>query len=128
MATFRYEFASIILVEAAFFGDKTTAAKYGISPRTIHRYRKRLNEDAQLSALVKIKKDRMEQEWAKEMPAAIRASIDFLRKAANSAKTDDPDAIHAVAGALKILSEVAMTKKVIDARLAGQNRQTNETA
>ena len=128
MSSFRYEFASIVIVEAAFFGDKPTAAKYGISPRTIHRYRKRLNEDAQLSALVKIKKDLMEQEWAKDMPAAIRASIEFLRKAANNAKTDDPDAIHAVAGALKILSEVALTKRVIDARLIGSDRQANEAA
>ena len=128
MTRFKYEFASIVLVEAAFFGDKPTAAKYGIATRTIHRYRKRLNEDAQLSALVKVKKDLMEQEWAEEMPAAIRASIEFLRKAATEAKATDPDVIHAIAGALKILSDVAMTKKVIDARLTGQNRQANETA
>ena len=126
MGNFKYELASIILVEAVFFGDKTTAAKYGISTRTIRNYRKRLSEDAKFSALFQEKKEHAEQEWAHEMPAAIRASIDFLRKAANSAKTDDPDAIHAVAGALKILSEVAITKQVIDARLTVSNRKTNE--
>lgn len=128
MTRFKYEFASIVLVEAAFFGDKPTAAKYGVSLRSIHNYRKRLNEDTKLAELFRIKKDQMEQEWAEEMPAAIRASIEFLRKAATEAKTTDPDVIHAIAGALKILSDVAMTKKVIDARLAGSNRQANETA
>lgn len=127
MPRFNNELAAIILVESVFFGDKTTAAKYGISTRTIRNYRKRLNEDTQFSASFQEKKERMEREWAHEMPAAIRASIEFLRKAANDAKTDDPDAIHAVAGALKILSEVALTKEIIDARLTVSNRQTNET-
>lgn len=116
------ELTAMILVESSYFGDKRTAKKFGISDRTIRNYRQRLNSDEELAKIFREKNDLSAQEWAHEMPAAIRAAIDFLRRASQEAKTDDPECIHAVAGALKILSDVEITKQVIDARFAGAYR------
>lgn len=127
MPAFNYELASTVLVEAAYQGDKVTAKKYGITERTIRNYRKRLDEDKRLSAFFQDKKERMEQRWADELPGAIRAAINYLQGAAQDADRRNPDAIHAVAGALKILSDVALTKEVLDARLARQHRSQDET-
>lgn len=122
MPTFNYELASTVLVEAAYQGDDVAAKKYGVSVRSVRRWRKRIDEDERLASFVRIKKDRMEQRWADELPSAIRASITYLQNAAQEVNKRDPDAIHAVAGALKILSDVALTKEVLDARLAKQHR------
>jgi transposase-like protein len=127
MPAFNYDLASVVLVEAAFLGDKATSKKFGISTRTLQRWRKRLNEDGRLSSFVAQRKKELDKAWAEEMPIAIKASIDFIRRAAQEAAPNDPDAIHSIAGALKILSEVAMTREVLDARLARQNRQANQT-
>lgn len=120
MPSFNCERAAIILVEAAFFGDKPTARKFGVTTRTIQNYRQRLEEDDELSAFFTIKKQRFEDEWADELPAAIRASIRFLARAAQEANPMDPNVIHSVAGALKILADVTLTKQVLDARLTGR--------
>lgn len=112
--------AAMILVEAAYYGDKKTAEKHGISERTISNYRSRLAEDGELSVFFHIKKQEFEDKWADELPAAIRAGIQYLAKAANEADPKDPKAIYSIAGALKILADVALTKKVLDARITGR--------
>lgn len=115
-----YERAATILVEAAFSNDKTAAEKYGVTTRTVQRYRDRLETDDELALLVAIKKQRFEDGWADELSGAIRSSIRFLQRAANEADPKDPAVIHAVAGSLKILADVTLTKKVLDARLTGR--------
>lgn len=116
---FRYELAAQILAEAAVLGDHDTVRRHGISLRTLQRYRQRLAKDPKLAESVARKKAVLEREWATELAPAIRQTILFLRRAAQEADPRDPHAIHAVAGALKILADVAMTQKVLDARLAG---------
>ena len=115
---FDYDRAATILIEAAYYGDQKTAARWDISERTIYRYRERLGRDDKLSDFVKRKKAAFERGWADELPSSIRAGIDYLKRAAQSADASNPEAIHAVAGALKIQTEVALTKDVLDARLA----------
>jgi hypothetical protein len=108
-----------ILVEAAYHGDKETAGRWSITTRTIQRYRERLNEDSELSQTVALKKQQYEADWANEIPGAIRSAVRFLQRASNEANPKDPDTIHAVAGALKILAEVGITKAILDVRLSG---------
>lgn len=70
-----------------------------------------------MSQVVAIKKAQFEQEWATEIPTAIRAGIHFLGEAARQADPSNPEHIHAVAGAVKILAEVGLTKEILDAKL-----------
>lgn len=118
-----YDRVASILIEAAFFGEKQTAQRWGITDRTILNYRKRLDEDSELSDIFILKKTAFESEWASEIPASIRAGIRFLGEAAKKADPTNPEVIHAVAGAVKILAEVGLTKEIIDARLGRHNRE-----
>lgn len=119
---FNYERAATVLAETAFMDEATVLQRYGISSMTLSRYRKRMQSDPNLLQFVIAKKAALEREWANELAPAIREAIRFLQRAAREADPSDPNAIHAVAGALKILSEVSMTKEVIGARLAGADR------
>lgn len=125
---FNYERAATVLAETAFTDEATVLQRYGISSMTLSRYRKRLQTDHKLLEFVSLKKSSLEREWASELAPAIREAIRFLQRAARDADSSDPAAIHAVAGALKILSETAMTKEVINARLVGQDRPQREEA
>jgi hypothetical protein len=113
--------AAKILVDASTMGDAAAALKWGIAAETISRYRRKLESDPELSKEIKAKKRLQDQAWADDIPAALTAAIDYLKRASQDADTRDPDAIHAVAGAAKILSEIAITREVIDARLAEQD-------
>jgi len=128
MAPFNYERAGAALAEAAFYGDTQAAEHFGISIRSIQRYRKRLKEDDKLASVVVEKKRILEEAWADELPGAIGSAVEFLHRAGKEADPTDPDAIHSVAGALKILSQVAMTRKVIDARLSKADRPSGPGA
>lgn len=126
MPTFNYDLAGTVLVDAAYMGDKEAAQKNGVSTRSIRRWRERLECDPLLAASVRKKKTLADQEWASELPSAIRAAIRFIRESAKESKVGDPKATAVISEALAILAEVAMTRQIIDARLAGQDRQTNQ--
>lgn len=116
-----YPVIASILVEALFFGDKQTATRYKISQRSINRYRKMMADNEKLSSQVILKKQQFEDNWVEEIPAAIRAGLRFLLKAAQEADHKNPETIHAVAGAMKIIAEIGLTKDVIDAKLGRYN-------
>lgn len=126
MPAFNYDLASSALVDAAYMGDKEAAQKHGVTTRTIRNWRNRLETDARFSSFFREKKILSDQEWANELPSAIRAAIRFIRESAKELKQGDPKATEVVADALSILAEVALTKEILDARLAGQNRQTSQ--
>lgn len=116
--------AAMILLDAATMGDRATVEKYDISSRTLQRYRSRLANDQELTALVAHKKAEQDKQWASEIPGAIAACIKFIANASQNLKPDDPEAVHAIAGAMKILSEIAMTREVIEARLSAMENPT----
>lgn len=112
-----------VLVEATMAGPKGDAkicARHGISIRTLQNYRKRLESDDELARICAEKKAVAIESWSQEVPAAMRASVDFLRRAAESGDPSDPQMVHSIAGSLKMLSEVAATWKVLDARISRQ--------
>lgn len=117
-----YDRVASVLVEAAFFGDSQAANRWGITERTVRRYRSKMGDDDELSSIVQVKKENFEQNWAEEIPAAIRSATRFLMTASVEADPKDPQAIHAVAGAMKIMAEVGLTKEILDVRLGRYDR------
>ena len=109
-------------------GDRAACKKHEISLRSLQRYRQKLDGDPRLSQAVAEKKAIQDKAWADEIPTAIAAGIRFLTRASQECKASNPEAVHAIAGAIKILSEVSMTRQIIDARLAGQDRQDDSEA
>ncbi len=120
--------ATSVLVEAVFFGDKEAARRYGLTTRTVENYRRRVNTDESFSVLFLQKKREFEKGWVEEIPLAIRAGTRFLLKAFQEADHKDPIVIHAVAGAMKILTEIGLAKEIIDVRLGEYSRQNGEAS
>jgi hypothetical protein len=120
--------AARILVDCAVScaTDSETAAKYGISARSLLNWRKKLDTDPEFSRLFQALKAQAEGEWASSLAPAIRRSIEFLGGATSKLDAREPASVHAAAGALKILADVALTKSVLDARLAGQRQPADE--
>lgn len=98
--------------------DRKTAERHGITDRTLRNWRARLDSDPELSELFRSKKATASEGWADEVPGAMRASVAFLRSAAEQGDPTDPDMVHSIAGSMKLLSEVAATWKLLDQRLA----------
>jgi len=119
--------AARLLVEADLFGDDVAAKRHNVSDKTVRRYRKLQQTCPELGQLVREKAAAgiealhgdPDGDWCKDLGPAIREQIAFLRKAAQAVDPSDPKAIYSVAGALKILADVALTSRVLDARIAG---------
>lgn len=122
-----YDRVALILVEATYHNDRTVAKNWSISQKTIYNYRKRLANDSGLAELYRLKKSEFERNWGNGVSAAIISALDFIKRASQEADPKNPEAIHAIAGALKLVAEVGLTKEVIDARLAEYHRSKGET-
>jgi transposase-like protein len=107
-----------IVAEAVSAGDETTCAKYDISQRTLNRWRLQLQDDPKLAQFVLERKAQVERDWVADLPDAISKAIDFLARAAANNSTTDPAMVHSIAGALKILNDVSMGRKMLDARIS----------
>lgn len=132
MSKFNADFAATVLLEAAFTTDKAVCVKYGITDRTLRNYRQRLAADANFSAIFHTKKESVDKAWADELGTALRKGIRLIAECADGFGQDEqmykrnPELIAAIAGAVKICAEVYYTGKVIDARLAGQDRSAGQ--
>lgn len=107
-----------VLVAAFLNGDRKTAERYGVTDRTLRNWRKLLDSEPKLSELFRAKKAQASEGWANEVPGAIRSAVTFLRRAAEEGDCRDPNMVHSIAGAMKLLSETAATWRLLDARLA----------
>lgn len=117
--TQRLERIAEILVDAYLsHDDRKTAARYGITDRTIRNWRRLLDTNVELSEFFRLKKAKASEGWADEVPGALRAAVGFLRQAAENGDPKDPQMVHSIAGAMKLLSEVSATWKLLDARMA----------
>ena len=121
---FNPERAAAILLEAMLTSDKAAVENHGITARTLFNWRERLYSDSTFSDIFRHKKDAAERDWASSLAPAIRDGIDFLARAGREANHKDPEVIHAIAGALKILTTTATKKEVLDATL---NRARSST-
>lgn len=114
------------MVDAAYLGDAPAAQKWGLSERTVQNYRARLAQDSRLALSFHEKRQLVEQDWAAELPAAIRAGAAFIRRAAEQGDPTDPDMVHAVAGGMKLVAEVLFAKRVLDARMRDDVRDSGQ--
>lgn len=121
--TFNHERAATILVDAAYLGDPKAAQRNGCSERTIRNYRDRLESDEEFAALFQKKCDVYESRWADALAEPMRAAAEFLTQAATRANVQNAEVITAIAGALKIMADVRVTKEILDVRLAQVNRR-----
>ncbi|MBD2019200.1 helix-turn-helix domain-containing protein [Leptolyngbya sp. FACHB-36] len=124
---FKYELAAIALAEAAVARDEVIAAKYGVSTRTIQRWRNRMTTDSQLACLVTLKKQQLAERWAVDAGLWLQglAGTVLGNAALPLAKGETPsDRIHSAAGAFKIISEASMGWSALnpDEEKAAQSR------
>lgn len=108
--------AARALVDAALRGDAQACASHGIALRTLQNYRKLLETDDELARFyAELSRTVTTQNWANELnvtlTTAIRKQGDLIR----GITTSSADNISAVTGAIKALSEIAITRDVLGA-------------
>lgn len=108
----------MVLLEAAYYGDKAAADRCQVSERSIRNWRQRLEIDPEFAAVFQAKKLRWEQDWASELPAALRAFLGFLVRASKEGNHRDPEMVHAIAGAFKLVADAGFAKAILDVKLA----------
>lgn len=113
-----------VLIEAAHTTDVQAAEKYKVSARSIRRWRKELDKDGDLAAIVRLKKEKVEVGWAEEAGATMLDAVKYLRRASVAA-TVDAEMVYAVAGAFKVLNEALLAKALLDVRLSAVRGQDN---
>ena len=114
---------------AAIHGDDAAAKKYKISTRTLQRARAAPSE--QLSPIVAIvaeQKAELLEKWTDSIPSALLECVAFVRKATNELDASDPQALHAIAGAIKLLSEAQMNREVLDVWIENNRASTADFA
>lgn len=115
------ELAATVLIEAVYTTDEKACERYGVSIRSLQRYRKALSKDAELAEVFASKKAAFDREWAETLPLALRSSIECIHSICARLKDDstawrNPEMIRVVAGAVLALSEVHFTGRIIDLR------------
>ena len=123
MAALNKELAAEVLLAAIFTTDEQACQKYGVSLRSLQRWRRQLADgDPELAGFVATKKAAWDAAWAEGLPAALARGLQALEKCfkeihADTSACKNPVVIHAVAGAVRIVAEIHLTSKVINARL-----------
>lgn len=118
------------LVEANIAGDDATAEKYGITVRTLRRYRAELREGGDLSDAVRYRLEQMAEadDWAHEATETIREALAFIKRYCRDTEYLGPDALEAVTGALAILVDAKIAMQLIEASLNAQRPEDDRTA
>ena len=114
-----------LLVDAASQGDALAAAKHGVSPRTVRRYRAFAEngtgrEALLLTQIVQEKRNLVDADFSDSLRTAIHELLGFLSRSAVSLDPSNPAATRVVAGALKMATNSYERILLMDARLAGR--------
>jgi len=107
------EIAARVVALATEIGDVEAAKHFGISARTVARYRAKLAEDTELSALVAEKTKEfaaVSEGWAEQACRFMSSAIDKLNTLVQQA---GPEQMRDVVGAIKIVGELEITRKVL---------------
>lgn len=124
---FDYVAMAQILAESAFFGHKRTAEKHGITTQTIRNYHRRLNnageEGERLRQLTLKAKNILTERWADRLAPAILRAIEYIEDAMTAAAQDPAvlkshEMLYSVTGAAKLLGELQLSERMLNARLA----------
>lgn len=110
---FDRELAAKVLALAAKAGDAEAAKHFRISVRSVKRYRAKMLLDTELAQAVTAKVSEFEAHskgWAEEAAAFMSQAIRKLGQLVREAK---PDQMRDVVGAIKIVGELDITRKVM---------------
>jgi hypothetical protein len=126
----RPDIRAAIIAESAWAGDEATCAKFGISRRTLQRFRRALENDPELMLALTAKQQAFEQRWLGEIDVTLGKAIRTIGEIADKVIKDptasrNPAMLHELTYAAKMLSDVKLAKTIIDARLAGLNPSTS---
>ena len=108
------DIAARALVEAILTDDRTATEKFGITTRTLRRYRQALAEDPELSAVFQEHlKEFMKRSWADDLNDALQQIMLELVRHVKGQLLMTPDSIEAITSAFKAVSEIALAKEVL---------------
>ncbi len=118
---FNYERAAMVLCDAVMMGDRAAADKWGITQRSIQRYREKLETDDKLRHYAAKLQAKQEQDWIGEIPKVLAEGMAFLKSAfvqnLNSEGVLNPETITALTGVIETLADIDLTRKIIAERL-----------
>lgn len=117
---FSYEKTASVLAETEYSDDTSVSKRWGISERTIKRWRAKALLDEKLSLLVNQKKALLAQSWQEDASKCMKIA---LTKLTELIKHDgDPKQIHAIAGAIKIVGELKLGYEVLTTDESSNNQ------
>lgn len=117
-----------MIVAASLVGDEQACERYHVSKRTLQRYKKQMETDPALALVVARKKSLSEKNWAAQVDETVGAIMGYLKRSAEVATAGDPEVIHAMAGALRMIGETEAQRKILDVRINSALRQAGEAA
>lgn len=124
------EFAATVVLEAIYATDETTCQKYGVSVRSLQRWRRLLADgDPELAGFVATKKAAFDRAWAEQLPVALTKALTTLSECMDAVRADsllrvNPDMIHSIVGVVKTCAEIELTRKVLNARFGDSDSET----
>lgn len=113
---FKYDRAACIVAESDVFGIEEVAKRWGVSDRTIWRYKAKCVEDELLAELVTRKKAKLSDSWTENASRALNTALNELNKKIPLMKTEeDAKIIYSIVGAIKVVGELKITADTLSA-------------
>lgn len=117
---------AVLLAEAAWIGDEAACEKYGVSKRSLQRFRRQAGTDMALMQALEAKRKAFEARWLEDLDLSLGEAIRTIRVCALEVAKDpksakNPAIIKELAGSIKMLADVKLANRVIEARLLGLN-------
>lgn len=100
-------------MDALYLGDKRAADKWGITTRTIRRYRERFDTDPDLSAFVHDLRSHDERNWSADIGRALRVGIDRLVRYLDNIDAPTEQQVREVREIVAMLAEIATVREVL---------------
>lgn len=107
------------IIDAALTTDREAADKHDISRKSIERWRKEIDSNAELAARLSELWEEVKEagDWVEDATDTIRTALSFLRTAFDELDPSDPEAVEAAAGAIETLADAKLMKDIVDERL-----------
>lgn len=116
---FNYERAAIVLCDAMIMGDRVSAERWGLTQRSVQRYRDRLENDDKLRQITQEYRDKQTHQWLEDMPQALCAIVEFMKASAQELSPQNPGHLVAITKALEVLADIQLVQTVVESRLRG---------
>jgi len=104
-----------VLAYSRMQSDESAAEEYGVSARSVQRWRKEMAENQELASLVAKKRAEIAERWGDRIGPVIEKAMDFVRRGLSGDGMDprDPQAVKAANGTAKIFAEIALARDIL---------------